>query len=134
MWMLDTNMCIYLIKRRPPQVMQQLQLLDMELVAISAVTVAELQFGIAKSKRPENAIALARFLAPFEILPFDELAADIYGNIRAELQAAGTPIGALDLLIAAHALQQNRTIVTNNTNEFRRVRGLRLENWTEPTA
>jgi tRNA(fMet)-specific endonuclease VapC len=131
MWLLDTNICIYLIKKKPPRVLDRLRMLDVSDVAISSITLAELEFGVAKSGRPEeNANALAAFIAPLEILPFDEVAASCYGPIRADLERRGTPIGSLDLLIAAHALSHDCTLVTNNEQEFSRIHGLRIENWS----
>ena len=97
---------------------------------MSSITVAELQYGVAKSTRPElNALALAALLAPLDVLPFDDAAAAVYGAVRAELERAGAPIGSMDLLIAAHALALGRTVVTNNTREFSRVTGLNVEDW-----
>lgn len=130
--MLDTNICIYLIKQRPIGVLQRLRELDVATVRVSSITVAELQYGVAKSTRPEqNALALAAFLAPIGVEAFDDAAAATYGALRADLERKGTPIGNMDLLIAAHALAHGRTLVTNNTGEFSRVAGLRVENWAE---
>lgn len=130
MWLLDTNICIYLIKRKPERVLQRLRALDISTVGVSSITVAELQYGVAKSARPDqNALALAALLAPLDVLAFDDRAAAVYGGVRAELERAGTPIGSMDLLIAAHALALGRTVVTNNTREFCRVVGLKVENW-----
>ena len=130
MWLLDTNICIYLIKKQPERVVQRLRSLDISTVGVSSITVAELQYGVAKSNRPEqNALALAALLAPLDVLAFDDAAAAVYGTVRAGLERAGTPIGSMDLLIAAHALALGRTIVTNNTREFSRVAGLKVENW-----
>lgn len=132
MWLLDTNICIYLIKRKPEQVLRRLRAVEIERVALSAVTVAELQYGVAKSGRVEqNALALAAFLAPLSVEPFDDDAAAVYGTVRADLERAGTPIGSMDMLIAAHALALGRTVVTNNAREFERVAGLSVENWAE---
>ena len=134
MWMLDTNTCVFLIKQRPPAVLDRMRSLDVAEVSVSAVTVAELQFGVAKSAHAErNALALAAFLAPLTVEPFDDAAAEAYGSVRSTLERAGTPIGSMDLLIAAHALSLKRTLVTHNTREFRRVEGLALEDWvTDP--
>jgi len=130
MWMLDTNICIYIIKRKPLQVLERLRALEVSEVAISSLTLAELEFGVAKSGRPrENSDALAAFIAPLEILPFDEAAASAYGPIRAALERAGKPIGSLDMLIAAHAVSRGCTLVTNNEREFARVPAIKLENW-----
>lgn len=131
MWLLDTNICIYLIKRKPDRVLQRLRALDISTVGVSSITVAELQYGVAKSTRPEqNALGLAALLAPLDVLAFDDGAAAAYGAVRAELERAGTPIGSMDLLIAAHALALGRTVVTNNTREFSRVAGLKAEDWS----
>lgn len=132
MWLLDTNICIYLIKNKPKRVMARLRELDIASVAVSSITVAELQYGVAKSARPEqNALALAAFLAPISVEAFDDAAAAAYGGVRAELERLGTPIGSLDLLIAAQALSGGRTLVTNNAHEFNRVARLKVENWAE---
>jgi tRNA(fMet)-specific endonuclease VapC len=132
MWLLDTNICIYLIKKRPERVLLRLRELDIASVGISSITVAELQYGVAKSARPEqNALALAAFLAPIGVEAFSDSAASSYGPVRADLERKGTPIGSLDLLIAAHALALGRTLVTSNTREFGRVVGLNVENWAE---
>jgi tRNA(fMet)-specific endonuclease VapC len=132
MWLLDTNICIYLIKRAPPRVLERLRSVDIGRVSISSITVAELQYGVAKSaRREQNALALGTLLAPIRVEPFDDAAGEVYGTVRAELERAGTPIGSLDMLIAAHAVALDRTIVTNDARDFRRVHGLRVENWAE---
>ena len=131
-YLLDTNICIYLIKKQPLKVLEKFRTLVPGTVAISAITHAELQYGIMKSSRPEkNSKALDRFLTPLAILDFDYQAAIEYGEIRATLEKKGTPIGPLDTLIAAHALSLNLTLVTNNEKEFSRISDLRIENWTE---
>lgn len=130
-YMLDTNMCIYIIKRKPLEVIDRLRRTRISEVCVSSVTAGELFFGVAKSARPDrNRIALAQFLAPLEIAPFDSEAAEAYGAIRAGLERKGAPIGALDTLIAAHAFSLGCTLVTNNEREFTRVPELRIENWT----
>ncbi len=130
MWMLDTDMCIYLIKRRSPTVIRKLQERRPTEVCISSITMAELQYGVEKSEaRDKNASALVRFLAPLDILHFDHNAAIAYGQVRAHLERKGRPIGALDTLIGAHALSAGATLVTNNVREFRRLPGLKVENW-----
>lgn len=130
-YLLDTNICIYLIKRKPPQVLHRLQGLDASAVGISAVTLSELEFGVENSQRPlQNRAALASFVASLEILPYEDQAAQQYGRLRADLQKKGRPIGPLDLLIAAHALSMGCVLVTNNTREFERVAYLQLEDWT----
>ncbi|MBD3242195.1 MAG: PIN domain-containing protein [Chitinivibrionales bacterium] len=129
-YMLDTNICIYLIKKRPPQTLRKLQQISISDVCVSAVSVAELEYGVEKSrKREQNRIALAEFLAPVEILSFGDEQASAYGSIRAHLESRGTPIGPYDLQIAAHALSLGLRLVTNNTSEFERVPGLSIENW-----
>ena len=130
-YLLDTNICIYLIKRRPESVLRRLQRVPISGVGISAITLSELEYGVSKSARPEqNRLALAGFIAPLEVLPYDDAAAARYGDLRAGLERAGRPIGALDLLIAAHALALGAVLVTNDESEFRRVPGLRVQNWT----
>jgi len=132
MWLLDTNICIYLIKNKPARLLERLREIDIASVAVSSITTAELQYGVAKSARPEqNGLALAAFLAPLEVAAFDDAAAAAYGVVRARLERAGTPIGSLDMLIAAHALALDRTVVTNNTREFGRVSGLRVADWVD---
>ena len=131
-YMLDTNICIYAIKHKPEQVFMRLQEHDPIDICISSVTYAELVHGVEKSKAIEkNRVALALLLANIEIMNFDSLAAESYGKIRADLEKAGTPIGPLDIMIAGHAMALGYTVVTNNTKEFDRVKGLKLENWTE---
>ena len=131
-YMLDTNICIYAIKHKPEQVFMRLQEHDPIDICISSVTYAELVHGVEKSKAIEkNRVALALLLANIEIMNFDSLAAESYGKSRADLEKAGTPIGTLDMMIAGHAKALGYTVVTNNTKEFERVKGLKLENWTE---
>jgi tRNA(fMet)-specific endonuclease VapC len=131
MYLLDTNICIYLINERSSRVLEKLVSLDPAEVAISSVTLAELQYGVEKSEaRERNAKALDMFVVPMEVLPFDADAARAYGGVRADLERRGKPIGGMDLMIAAHALSARATLVTNNTREFTRVRGLLVENWT----
>jgi tRNA(fMet)-specific endonuclease VapC len=101
-------------------------------VGISSITAAELAFGVAKSGSARNRTALEKFLAPLEILPFGGDAIWVYDDIRSALERSGTPIGALDTLIAAHALSAKLTLVTNNLKEFQRVAGLRCEHWVGP--
>ncbi len=129
-YLLDTNICIYIIKRKPPEVLERLTSLDPQEVGVSSITVAELEYGVAKSSRPrQNRDALINFLAPLQILAFDDGAARHYGDIRVHLEKAGEPIGAMDLLIAAYARSRSLTLVTNNEKEFSRVPGLVVENW-----
>jgi len=102
-------------------------------VGISSITLAELRFGVSKSaQRQQNQAALDQFLLPLDIAAFDELAADSYGDVRAELESNGTPIGPLDTLIAGHGLSLNVVLVTHNMREFRRITGLRIDDWLKP--
>lgn len=133
LYLLDTDICIYLIKRRPPQVLRRFQTYALGAIGISSVTLAELHYGVAKSQFPErNRLALEAFTLPLEILPFDAAAAAAYGQVRAALERQGRPIGAMDLMIAAHALALKAVLVTNNTREFERVPALKVENWVCP--
>jgi len=129
-WMLDTDICIALIKRRPPELIKRLQAKAVGDVGISSITLAELRHGVAKSARLEqNRTALDQFLLPLDIAAFDDLAADAYGSVRAALENSGTPIGPLDTLIAGHAVSLNVVLVTHNVSEFKRVEGLRVDDW-----
>ena len=131
-WLLDTNICIYVIRQKPLNMILRFQSLDVSEVGISSITLSELECGIAKSAKPaQNRVALTLFLAPLRIFPYDHRAAQQYGRIREELERSGTPIGPLDMLIAAHALALGSTLVTNNIREFERVPGLSLENWID---
>jgi tRNA(fMet)-specific endonuclease VapC len=129
-YLLDTNTCIYIIKSSPERLILRFKRLRVGDVGVSAITVCELQFGVSHSSQPEkNQRALTEFLGPLEILDFPATASVVYGEIRTHLQRAGTPIGSYDLLLAAHALDCDLTLVTNNVREFSRVRDLRMENW-----
>lgn len=128
-YMLDTNICIYVINSRPEKVLARFRQERLGDIVISSVTAAELAFGVAKSGSVRNRQALEMFLSALEILPFDESAIWHYGDLRTDLERRGQPIGTLDTMIAAHALTTNTILVTNNTREFERVPGLRLENW-----
>lgn len=131
-YLLDTNTCIYIIKRSPEQVMLRFKRLRVGDVGVSAITVCELQFGVSNSSQPErNQRALTEFLGPLEVLDFPAAASTTYGEIRARLQRSGKPIGSYDLLLAAHASHDNLILVTNNIREFARVPDLRTENWLE---
>ncbi len=130
MILLDTNICIYIIKRKPEEVLCHFQQYHPGDIGISSITLAELQYGVAKSQTSQrNAEALAEFLIPLEVLSFGELATQTYGTIRALLEQQGNIIGAMDLLIAAHALSLGAVLVTNNVKEFERVPELKIENW-----
>ena len=129
-YMLDTNICIYAIKKKPESVLKRLRSELDSGICISSVTLAELRFGVEKSLYPErNTVAISQFLVPLNVLPFDDTAAVEYGRICAFLQRKGTPIGTMDMLIAAHAKTVGIPLVTNNTKEFERVPDLLLENW-----
>ena len=131
--LLDTNICIYLIKKKPPSVIRQFNAYPVGTIGISSVTVAELEFGVQKSRYPsENQEALEQFLLPLVVLDFDRQAARAYGKLRTLLESRGRVIGALDMLIAAHALSQNLPLATNNVKEFSRVPGLKVLNWAAP--
>lgn len=130
-YMLDTNICIYIIKKRPASVIERLQKTKISDVCISSITLSELEYGVEKSKKNEqNKIALTGFIAPVEVVAYDDLAAARYGKIRASLEKKGQILGPLDMLIAAHALSMGLTVATNNDREFKRVTGLKVENWT----
>lgn len=132
MILLDTNICIYIINAKPAKVLARFKQYRLGEVGLCSVVAAELAFGVAKSGSTRNRQALEMFLAPLSILPFDEAAVWAYGDLRCDLERKGAPIGALDMLIAAHALSQGATLVTNNTREFAKVPGLLLDNWAEP--
>lgn len=130
-YLLDTDICIYVINARPAKVLARFRQERLGAIGISSVTAAELAYGVTKSGSERNRRALEMFLAPLEILPFDASAIWQYGELRTELERRGQPIGTLDTMIAAHALALNTVMVTNNIREFSRVPGLRLENWAE---
>jgi tRNA(fMet)-specific endonuclease VapC len=128
--MLDTNICIAIIKQKPKDILRKFNAYQVGQVCISSVTLAELRYGVAKSQyHQKNQVALDEFILPLEVVGFDEAAADYYGRLRAGLERQGTPIGALDTMIAGHALSLNVALVTNNTREFSRVAGLQLLDW-----
>ncbi len=131
-WMLDTNTLVYALNARPQhqQVLDRFNDHDSRTLCVSAITLAELRFGVAQSRRRDQTQKkLDRVIAALTVLPFEDDAALACGVLRAALQAQGQPIGPLDTLIAGHALSQGTTLVTNNLREFSRVEGLRLENW-----
>ena len=130
-YLLDTNTCIYIINKKPPSAVDKIRSKHPDEVSISTITIAELEYGVYRSKHADqNRIALLEFLVPFVILDFDQSAAAVYGSVWASLERKGTPIGPMDLLLAAQALSQQLILVTNNEKEFRRVAALRIENWT----
>jgi tRNA(fMet)-specific endonuclease VapC len=131
-WMLDTNICIALIKQQQAHLIAALERRPIGEVGISSITLAELEFGVSKSARKQqNEAALAAFVAPLEVAVFDALAARAYGPVTSSLEKRGEPIGSLDTLIAGHALSLGAVLITNNTREFRKVIGLKLEDWTK---
>jgi tRNA(fMet)-specific endonuclease VapC len=130
-FLLDTNTCIALIKRKPEKVLRRLAALSVGDIGLSTITLAELQYGVAKSLyKKRNQQALEEFLFPLVIANFDADAAAVYGEVRSELEKKGTPIGSLDTLIGAHALSLDVTLVSNNLREFRRIAGLKVIDWT----
>jgi tRNA(fMet)-specific endonuclease VapC len=129
-FLLDTNICIQIIRGRGSRALERLSRLDVGEAGISSITLAELCHGAAKSTDPpRNAFLIMEFCAALFIAPFDAKAADRYGRVRAELERAGTPTGPLGTLIAAHAMSLGVPLVTANKQEFRRVANLRVENW-----
>ena len=129
MILLDTNICVYIINAKPAAVLARFQQYRLGDIGLCSVVAAELAFGVAKSGSARNRQALEMFLAPLTILPFDAAAMWAYGDLRADLERRGTPIGSLDTMIAAHALSQQALLITNNTREFAKVPGLQLDNW-----
>lgn len=128
-YLLDTNTCVYAIKRFPA-VIDRLKGLSPEDLGVSVITLAELWFGALKSSKPERTRAsVDAFLCPFEMLPFDRQAAGSYAGIRLRLERGGRPIGERDLLISAIAMSRGLTVVTHNLGEFGRVPGLAVEDW-----
>lgn len=131
-YLLDTNICIYIMKRQPAEVRDRLRDIPVGAVGISSIVLAELWHGVCKSqRRRQNEAALSDFLVFCAVEEWPVAAAKHYGEIRAELEREGKIIGGNDLLIAAHALQARATLVTNNMAEFHRVQGLSLENWVD---
>ena len=129
-YLLDTNICIYIIKRKPSEVFNRFRTCEVGDIGISTITVAELTYGTQKSQHPaKNQAALEQFLLPLEIVNFDVSAAQVHGSIRSQPEKQGTPIGPLDFFIAAQALSLGVRLITNNEKEFLRVPGLVVENW-----
>ena len=128
--MLDTNICIYIIKNKPLSVKKRFLEFKIGELCLSSITLSELYFGAYKSNQVEkNLKAIENFLIPFEIVDFDYKASIEYGKIRAELEKKGSVIGNMDMQIAAHAKSLNLPLVTNNIKEFQRVDGLKIDNW-----
>lgn len=133
-YMLDTNILVYVLNARPQHeaVLERFNAHDARELCLSSISLAELRFGVARSQQPRASQAkLDRIAAALTVVAFDERAARVYGNVRAQLQAGGQPIGPLDTLIAAHAIAVGAVLVSNNLREFSRVNGLKLENWLE---
>ena len=129
-YLIDTNICIYLMNQHPPQVLEKFRKVGVGEIAVSSVTVSELYYGAQKSKKiKQNIKRIEEFIYPFDVLSYDESASREYGKIRAYLERKGQVIGPLDILIAAHALSMNLILITNNIKEFRRVKSLPVENW-----
>lgn len=132
MYLLDTNICIYIIKKKPVDVLRTLKTKSRKDIYISSITIAELEYGVAKSQFPErNKIALIEFLSIFNILPFDDTDAVNFGITKTNLEKGGKTVGSMDFLIAAQAITKRLILVTNNTKEFERVEGLKMENWVK---
>jgi tRNA(fMet)-specific endonuclease VapC len=130
MWMLDTNICSYILRRRPLSVKARFDEVGADQLGLSSIVLAELYFGAARHPQGERIRAeIDDFAARLMILPWDESAADRYGELRAHLERQGTPIGNMDLMIAAHALSLGAVLISNNTRHFEKVPGLTLENW-----
>jgi tRNA(fMet)-specific endonuclease VapC len=131
-YLLDTNICIYIIKKKPEAVIKKFTKLRPGSIAISSITLSELYYGVVKSSRlNENMIALQEFISPMIVLDITDQDALFYGKIRADLEKKGKPIGAMDLLIAAIAKSRELVLVTNNLKEFSRIADLKVENWAE---
>ena len=135
MYLIDTNICIYLIKKKSEYLLQRFESEKAFDIGVSAISVAEFEYGIAKSAYPEsNRIALLEFLSCFEIVPFTDLDTRAFGALRTFLYKNGTPIGPYDLLIAAQCLTRDLILVTNNVKEFERVPDLHIENWIQESG
>jgi tRNA(fMet)-specific endonuclease VapC len=131
MWTLDTNICSYILRKRSSQVIERFARLETDQMFLSALVVAELRYGAAKLSSAKFAGYLEDWLRLFDLRSWPMAASEHYATLRCDLERQGTPIGNMDLLIAAHALAENAVLVTNNQREFERVSGLRLENWIE---
>ena len=131
-YLIDTNICIYIMNNHPPEVLQKFKNIGVGKIGISSITISELHYGVCKSNHiKKNIKLLDEFLSPFDILSYDENASRYYGKIRCQLEKQGNLIGPLDMLIAAHALSEKLILVTNNVKEFGRIKLLRIENWVE---
>ena len=129
-YLIDTNICIYIMNQRPPELVQKFKKFEIGQIGISSITVSELNYGVAKNQQKKsNTKRLEEFLTPFVILPYDENVSKYYGTIRSHLESQGNVIGPMDMLIAAQAISENLTLVTNNEKEFQRIDSLKVENW-----
>lgn len=126
---LDTNICSYILRRHPAEMIARFALLDRDQLWLSAIVAAELRFGAAKLGAPRFAAAVEAWLAGFDVRPWPLEATHHYAQIRAALERAGKPIGGMDLMIAAHTMAEDSVIITNNAREFHRVPGLAVEEW-----
>lgn len=130
-YLLDTNICVFVIRQKNTNLMDKLRSFKVEELAISSITLAELRYGASKSANPwKNHAALDLFLSPLAIVDFDVECAAVYGKVRAELERIGQPIGSFDTMIGAHAVRLSLPLVTNNTKEFKRISGLIIEDWS----
>ncbi len=131
MYLLDTNICIFAINKKAPKLLEKLKSQSKRGFYISSLTVAELEFGVQNSQKPEsNRLALLRFLSIFDILNFDSCDAVDYGHLKVKLKRKGQIIGPIDMLLAAQAVNKNMIFVTNNVAEFARIDELKIEDWT----
>lgn len=131
-YFLDTNICIYYLKGLHPALLDRMLIHSVSEIKIASIVKAELLYGAVKSKkRKDNTSKVNKFLLPFEIIAFDDKAAEIYAHIRSDTASKGTPIGPNDLIIAATVLANSGTLISNNENEFSRIGGLKIENWTK---
>ena len=130
MYLLDTNICIYIINNHPKHVVERIKTLEPYQVKLSSISLAELEYGVSKSKQRErNRQALVHFASAFDIIEFNDNDAEVYGLIRAELEKKGQIIGPYDMQIAAQAISRDLILVTNNISEFSRISNIKLENW-----
>lgn len=131
MYLLDTNICIYIINSSPKQVVERIKKLKPHQVKLSSISMAELEYGVSKSHyREKNRKALIPFASAFDIVEFNDSDAEVYGLIRADLEKKGQVIGPYDMQIAAQAITRDLILVTNNIAEFSRISNIKLENWT----
>jgi len=130
MYLLDSNICIYIINQNPKQVVEHIKTLQPHQIKLSAISIAELEYGVSKSRnRENNRTALVHFASAFDIIEFNDKDAEVFGLIRTNLERNGQIIGPYDMQIAAQAISRDLVLVTNNTKEFIRIKDLKLENW-----